>query len=91
MALGIYFAPASMTPEQYDDCIRRLEKAGAGKPPGRLYHACFGSGTKIQVFDVWESQAAFDKFGQTLIPILQQLGVEPGQPQVSTIHNIIKG
>ena len=91
MALGIFFAPASMTTQQYDDCIKRLEKAGAGKPAGRLYHSCFGTGNKVQVFDVWESQAAFDSFGRTLMPILQQIGVDPGQPQVAPIHNIIKG
>jgi hypothetical protein len=34
------------------------------------------------VFDVWTSQAAFDKFGKTLMPILQQLGIDPGQPSV---------
>jgi hypothetical protein len=91
VALGFFFAPASFTAQQYDECIRQLEKAGAGKPAGRLYHACFGAGSKLQVFDVWESQATFDHFGQTLMPILQKLGVDPGQPQVAPIHNIIKG
>jgi hypothetical protein len=90
VALGFFFAPASMTAQQYDECIKRLEKVGAGRPAGRLYHSCFGSGGKLQVFDVWESQAAFDRFGQTLMPILHQLGVDPGQPQVAPIHNIIK-
>ena len=76
MAIGILFAATSMTAQQYDDCIRKLEQANAGNPPGRVYHACFGAGDKLQVFDVWESQAAFDQFGQTLMPILQQLGIE---------------
>ena len=91
MALGVYFAPASMTVQQYDDCIRQLEKAGAGKPAGRLYHSCFGPENRLHVFDVWESQAAFDRFGQTLMPIMQQIGIDPGQPHVSPIHNTIKG
>ena len=30
------------------------------------------------VFDVWTSQEAFDRFAKTLMPILQQLGVDPG-------------
>lgn len=91
MAIGVFFAPASMSAQQYDDAIQRLDKAGAGKPAGRQYHSCFGTGTKLQVFDVWESQAAFDTFGQTLMPILQQIGLDPGQPQIAPIHNIIKG
>jgi hypothetical protein len=90
MALALYFAPASMTAEQYDDCMKRLDKAGAGKPAGRLYHACFGTGSTIQVFDIWDSQASFDAFGKVLMPILQQMGVDPGQPQIATVHNIVK-
>jgi hypothetical protein len=91
MAIGVYFSPASMTAQQYDEIIRRLEQAGAGAPRGRTYHSCFGSGDKLMVFDVWESQADFDAFGGTLMPILQELGVDPGQPDVMPVHNTIKG
>lgn len=90
MALAFYFSPTPrMTAQQYDECVKRLEKAGAGHPPGRVYHACFGTNDSVQVFDVWTSQAEFDKFGQTLMPILQQLGANPGQPSVMNVHNVI--
>ena len=89
MAIGIYFAPPAMTRQQYFECIKRLKKAGAGHPPGRVYHACFGTGERIQVFDVWTSQAAFDKFGRTLMPILNDIGTESGQPVIMTMHNVI--
>ena len=91
MAIGIYFNPASMNGAQYDEVIKRLEGAGSGKPAGRLYHTCFGSGDKLQVFDIWESQQAFDKFGETLMPILQEVGLDPGQPMVEPVHNLIAG
>jgi hypothetical protein len=91
MAIGIYVNPASMTAAQYDEIIGRLDAAGAGKPAGRLYHACFGSGDKLQVFDIWESQQAFDKFGETLMPILQEMGLDPLQPMVEPVHNLIQG
>jgi hypothetical protein len=29
--------------------------------------------------------------GETLLPIMEALGADPGQPQVSPVHNIIKG
>jgi hypothetical protein len=54
-----------------------------------VYHACFGTNASVSVFDVWTSQAAFEKFGQTLVPILHQLGVDPGQPSVMEVHNVI--
>ena len=90
MALAFYFAPKTpMSARQYDECITRLRKAGADHPPGRVYHACFGSPENLAVFDVWTSQAAFEAFGQTLMPIMQQIGADPGQPSVMPVHNVI--
>jgi hypothetical protein len=89
MAIGVYFSPAAMTADKYDECVKLLRKAGAGNPAGRAYHASFGPKEKLMVFDVWTSQAAFDKFGKTLMPILQQLGVDPGPPSVMPMHKVI--
>ncbi len=89
MAIGVYFAPGAMTAEKYDECIKLLRKAGAGHPTGRSYHASFGPKDKLMVFDVWTSQAAFDRFGKTLMPILQGLGIDPGQPNVMPMHKVI--
>jgi hypothetical protein len=93
MALGIYFAPQSFTTGQYDEAVRRLEAAGAGSPPGRSYHCAFsaGSGAGLHVFDVWDSQESFDTFGETLMPIMAEIGADPGEPQVTEIHNVIVG
>jgi len=91
MGLGFYFTPSSFTPAQYDDAIGRLEAAGAGAPAGRLYHVALDTDGQIQVFDVWDSQEAFEAFGETLLPIMAALGADPGQPRVSPVHNIIEG
>jgi hypothetical protein len=91
MALGFYFAPSSFTPSMYDDTIGRLEAAGAGAPAGRLYHVALETDGQIQVFDVWDSRESFEAFGATLLPIMAELGADPGQPQVSPVHNIIEG
>jgi hypothetical protein len=91
MAFVYHFSPKSMTSEQYDQCIARLEAAGAGNPTGRLYHASFGSHDHLSVFDVWESEQAFAEFGKTLVPILQELDVDAGTPDVAQIHNIVVG
>ena len=91
MPLGFYFTPSSFTASKYDDANTRLEAAGAGAPAGRLYHVALESDGQIQVFDVWDSQESFEAFGSTLLPILAELGVDPGQPQVSPVHNIIEG
>src|ERR1017187_2122207 len=89
MAIGIYFSPAAVSAAKYDECIKLLKKAGAGNPAGRSYHAAFGPQDKRMGFEVWSSQAAFDKFGKTLMPILQQLGIDPGTPTVMQMHKVI--
>ena len=45
----------------------------------------------LRVFDVWESSDSFDEFVQTLMPILQELNIDPGTPEISEVHNIIPG
>jgi hypothetical protein len=89
MAIGMYFHPESMTTAQYDDIMKRLDAAGQARPTGRLHHSCFGPADKLMVYDVWSSQEEFDTFGETLMPILQQVGVDPGQPDVMPIHNMV--
>jgi len=91
MALGLYFTPAGFTQEKYDEAIGQLEAAGAGAPAGRTYHVALENDGGIHVFDIWESQDAFDAFGATLLPIMSGLGVDPGKPMVAQVHNVIEG
>jgi hypothetical protein len=91
MALGFYFVHEGFTPEKYSSAIKQLEAAGAGAPKGRTLHVALESDGTIQVFDIWESQEAFEAFGPTLLPILAELGVTLGEPMVASVHNVIKG
>ncbi|HEX4562215.1 MAG TPA: hypothetical protein VH113_10330 [Gemmatimonadales bacterium] len=91
MALGIYFVHDKFTPEKYESAIKKLQAAGAGSPKGRTYHVALESNGEIQVFDIWESQADFDAFGATLVPILAELGVDLKDPMVANVHNVIQG
>ena len=91
MALAFYFTHDGFTPEKYAQAISKLEAAGAGAPKGRTQHVALESAGAIQVFDIWESQAEFDAFGPTLMPILTELGVELKPPMVANVHNVIRG
>jgi hypothetical protein len=91
MAITVLFTPSSLTASQYDETIKQLGNAGAATPQGRLYHACFGAESSLRVMEVWASQEAFVAFGQTLIPILQRVGIDPGQPEISEVYNTIQG
>jgi hypothetical protein len=90
MAIGIYFHPESMSADQYDEVMRRLDAAGAANPAGRLHHSSFGAPESLSVYDVWDSQESFDKFGETLMPILGEIGLDPGQPDVVPVHNLVQ-
>jgi RNA polymerase sigma factor (sigma-70 family) len=91
MALGFYITAKGFTQERYDTTTVQLEEAGAGAPDGRISHVALETNGEIQVFDVWESQEAFDAFGVTLLPILAAAGIEMNEPMVARVHNEIKG
>ncbi len=89
MAVAVLFNPPAMSAEQYDEVTTRLEAAGAGTPAGRVDHVCFGPSDKLRVFDLWDSEDNFDAFIRTLLPILEELGLNSGEPEVFDVHNIM--
>jgi hypothetical protein len=90
MSVLIRFAPASLTAAQYDESIRKLEEAGAFPADGLDYHVCFGSEGSLRVSEIWDSREQLDAFGERLMPILSEVGIEPGEPEIMDIHNIVK-
>jgi hypothetical protein len=91
MPFLVRFDPKSMSVPKYDQVIKQLEAAGAGAPKGRLFHVAFGPTEALRVSDIWDTQENFDRFGQILMPILQQNGVDPGEPEFIAVHNIVAG
>lgn len=92
MSLLIRFAPASMTTtEQYDETVRRLQDAGDFPPDGLEYHVCFrATDGNVRVSEIWDSQEQLAAFGERLMPVLQEVGIDPGEPEILEIHNIVR-
>jgi hypothetical protein len=88
MAIAAYFHPTNMTLAQFNEIHQRLEKAGAEPDPHRLHHSCFGEDGDFMVYDIWDSPGSFQAFGQVLMPILAEVGVDPGQPAVMPIRKL---
>jgi hypothetical protein len=86
----VRFTAASATTEQYDETIQRLEKSGDWLPEGLEFHVAFESDGKFRVSEIWDSEAQFDAFGKRLMPILEDVGIDPGAPEMVEIHNIIR-
>ena len=90
MSVLVRFIPPSLTAEQYDQTIRELEEAGNIPADGMDLHVCFGTDGSLKVSEVWDSREKFEAFGETLMPILQNAGIDPGEPELIEVHNIIK-
>ncbi len=89
MSVLIRFSPASMTTAQYDEAIRKLEEGGF-PPDGLEYHVCFGTDGNLRVSEIWDSQEQFEAFGERMMPVLSEVGIEPGEPERDEVHNIVK-
>lgn len=90
MAFALLISPPSMRTSQYDEIMRALDRAGAGEPPGRLCHTCFGSGDRLRILDVWESREALDAFLGTLLRLPGDWGegLDPGELEITALHNL---
>jgi hypothetical protein len=92
MSICVRFNPADFTAEKYDESTRMLEQAGVEFPPeGLEYHVCFGSEGNLRVSEIWDSREQFEAFGERLMPVLADAGIEfSGEPEVFEVHNIEK-
>lgn len=90
MAIAAYFHPKGMTLAQFEEVHRRLDKVGQAENPHRLHHSCFGEDGELMVFDVWDSPESFEAFGAVLMPILAEVGVDPGEPAVMPVHKLLQ-
>jgi len=88
MAIMAIFEVEGATSARYDEVIRRLTDMGLRVPDGQLYHVCYGDPQRLQVIDIFESQAKLEAFGAKLMPILQELGVT-AKPAIYEVYDII--
>ncbi len=54
------------------------------------YHVCFGTDGDLRVSEIWDSREQCEAFGERLMPVLAEIGIEPGEPEVVDIHNIVR-
>ena len=92
MSILVRFTGApGLTSQKYDEVMPRIQALAEFPPDGLDYHVAFSAGGNFRVSEIWDSKEQFEAFGQHLMPILSQSGVElAGPPEVIEIHNIIK-
>ncbi len=83
------------TREQYEQVVSRLTD-GRGlnslsdwPVAGILSHVAGPTDDGWRVVDVWESEDAFQRFGELIGPVIQEVGL-PGEPQLFPVNNFVK-
>jgi hypothetical protein len=91
MSIVVRFNPTNVTSEKYEESLRRIKEAGEWPPDGMDYHVLFGSEGSLRVSEIWDSRDQFQAFGERLMPILADIGIEfSGEPEIFEVHNIVK-
>lgn len=91
MSIVVRFNPTNVTSEKYEESLRRIKEAGEWPPDGMDYHVLFGSEGNLRVSEIWDSRDQFQAFGERLMPILADIGIEfSGEPEIFEVHNIVK-
>lgn len=89
MAIAVYFQ-TNMTLKAFEEIHRRLDDVGQANNPHRIHHSCFGEDGALMVYDVWDSPENTEAFGAVLMPILADVGVDPGEPSVMPLHKLLQ-
>ena len=95
MPVVAVFQSPSLNEENYEESVQkltggksRLESPADWPVEGLLAHVAGQAAGGFRVVDVWESEEAFRRFGEKLMPILQEVGVE-GQPEMYPAHTFV--
>jgi len=87
----VQFNIPGMTARQFDQCWDELHKAGIDIPQGLIHHTACQQGNNWVVVDVWESLEEFNKFGETLMPILKKAGIAEVPPVITPVYFELSG
>ena len=79
-----------MTAEQCDAIVARLYEEGIHPASGLELEVCFGSGDQMKVSVLFDSKELLDAFGARLQPILSGMGMNPSEPEIVEVHNVIR-
>ena len=92
MSVLVRFNPTNVTKENYGESLRRLKEAPGGFPAERMeLHVAFGPEDNMRVSEIWDSREQLQAFGDRLMPILTEIGIEfSGEPEIIEVQNIIK-
>jgi hypothetical protein len=95
MAIGVIFEFPGATRAQYEKTVKKMLKGRRNKlaswpVKGVLAHMAGPMPKGWRVIDVWQSEAAFKRFGKKLVPTLKQAGLPRTKPKIFPLVRFIK-
>ena len=95
MSVVLVHQGPTLTQEKYEEIVgkltdgkSRMESPSDWPVEGLLVHVAGPAEGGFRVVDVWESEEACNQFGETLAPILEELGVDE-QPELYESHTFV--
>jgi len=94
MPVVIVHQGTTMTQKRYEEAVRKLSGKSRVETPadwpveGLLVHIAGEGEGGFRVVDVWESEEAARRFGDRLVPILQEVGIKE-QPEMYPTHTFV--
>lgn len=96
MAVAVVFEFPGMTQAQYEaSAVKVTGGRGAVTSlsdwpvPGIVSHTAAPTPDGWLVVDVWESEEAFERFAEFIVPTLEELGVPDAQPRIFPVHTVV--
>ena len=92
MSIVVRFHPTNATKAKYDESLQRMEAAGIWpSPPGLEVHVAFGPDDDLSASEIWTSREQFEAYGEKLMPILSDMGIEfSAEPEIFEVQNLVK-
>ena len=92
MSIVVRYHPTNATKDKYDESLRRMEAAGIWpNPHGLDVHVAFGSDDDLRVSEIWSSREQWEAYGEKLMPILNDMGIEySAEPEIFEVQNLAK-
>ena len=95
MAVVLVHHGPSVTQERYEEAVKRLT-GGTGRletpadwpVEGLIVHIAGQGENGFRVVDVWESEDACRRFGETLMPVLRDVGIDD-PPEIYPVHTFV--
>jgi hypothetical protein len=96
MPIGVIFEfPGSASRSKYEQSVKlilkgRRKKLADWPVKGVLTHIAGPMPGGWRVVDVWQSRAAFNRFGKKLRPVLTKVGIKGVRPKIFPLTRFIK-